>query len=126
MNVKTNLRDELNNEIHELSKAEFGSETYKVGANGVAQIADRVIELERIDIENQKLDIEQQKIDIENQKLDDDRKDRKYKNVIAFAGVAIPAVITVVGGIAMFVFEERGSITSQAGRKIVDRIFRMK
>lgn len=126
MSVKTNLRDELNNELHELSKVEFGSEQYKVGVNGVTQLADRVIELERLDNENAKLDIEQQKVDIESQKLEDERKDRKTKNGIGVAGIVVPAVITVVGGIAMFIYEERGSITSQAGRKIIDRIFRMK
>lgn len=126
MSVKANLRDELNNELEELGKVEFGSEKYKVGVNGVAQLADKLIELDRIENENVKIDIEQQKLDIEAQRLEDERKDRKAKNGIGVAGVVIPAVITVVGGVAMFVFEERGSITSQAGRKIIDRIFRMK
>ena len=126
MSVKTNLRDELNNELHELSKVEFGSEKYKVGVNGVAQIADRLIELDRIENENEKLDIEHKKLEIEAQRLEDDRTDRKAKNGLGVAGVVIPAVITVVGGVAMFIYEERGSITSQAGRKIIDRIFRMK
>ena len=126
MGVKTNLRDELNNEIHELSKVEFGSKEYEIGVKGVTLIADRVIELERLENENAKLDIEQQKVDIETQRLEDERKDRKAKNGISVAGIAIPAGITVVGGIAMFIFEERGSILGQASRKIVDRIFRMK
>ena len=126
MSVKTDLREELTNEIAELGRVQFGGDEYKTGVNGVAQITDRVIEMERIELEKERIRIEQEKLDAEYQKNEDERKDRKVKNVIAAAGIAIPSVITVLGAIAMFVYEERGSIVSQAGRKIVDRIFRAK
>lgn len=119
MSVKTDLREELTNEIVELSRVQFGSDEYKTGVNGVTQMADRVIEMERIELEKEKLEAEYQK-------NEDERQDRKAKNRIAVAGITIPSAITVLGAIAMFVYEERGSIVSQAGRKIVDRIFRAK
>lgn len=127
MSIQTDLREEFTNEINELSRVEFGSEKYKVGVAGVVQLADRLIEISKLDSEDEKLDIERQKLEIENQKLEEDRKDRKTKNRISVFGIAAPAVIAVVGGAAMFIYEERGSITSQVGRKIIDKyIFRTK
>lgn len=120
MSIQTILREEFTNELEELGKVEFGSEKYKVGVAGVAQLADRLIEMS-------KLDTEDEKIDIERQKLEEDKKDRKTKNRISVFGIAAPAAIAIIGGAAMFVYEERGSITSQVGRKIIDKyIFRVK
>lgn len=127
MSVETNLKNEVIVELDELSKVEFGSEKYKTGVAGISQLADRLIEISKLDTEDEKLELERQKFEFENQKFEEDKKDRKAKNRISVLGVVVPAVISVVGGAAMFIYEERGSITSQAGRKIIDKyIFRVK
>lgn len=127
MSIQTDLREELTNEIEELSRIEFGSEKYKVGVACITQLADRLIEMSKLDSEDEKLDIERQKLDIENQKFEEDKKDRKTKNRISAFGVIAPTAIAIIGGAAMFIYEERGSITSQVGRKIIDKyIFRVK
>lgn len=127
MSIETNLRDEVLSELDELGKVEFGTEKYKVGVSGVTQLADRLIEMSKLDSEDEKLELERNKLELEAAKLEEDKKDRKSKNRISMFGVAAPAVIAVVGGIAMFVYEERGSITSQVGRKLIDKyIFRVK
>lgn len=127
MSVESNLREEVLLELDELSKAEFGSEKYKTGVSGIAQLADRLIELSKLDSEDEKLELERKKLELENLRFEEDKKDRKAKNRISVLGVAVPSVIAVVGGAAMFIYEERGSITSQAGRKIIDKyIFRVK
>ena len=127
MSVQSDLRGEFLSELDELRKVEFGSEKYKVGVTGVTQIADRLIEMSKLDSEDEKLAIERQKLEIEYQRLEEDKKDRKSKNRISVVSTVLPAVIAVVGGAAMFVYEERGSITSQVGRKIIDKyIFRVK
>lgn len=127
MSIQTDFREELTDEIGELSKADFGSEKYKVGVAGIAQLADRLIEMCKMDTEDEKLELERQKLELENRKFEEDLKDRRAKNRISAFGIAAPAVIAIVGGAAMFVYEERGSITSQVGRKIIDKyIFRVK
>nr|DAV24926.1 MAG TPA: hypothetical protein [Bacteriophage sp.] len=127
MSVQANLREELTVELDELSKVEFGSEKYKVGATCIAQLTDRWIEMSKMENEEAKLNLEREKLEIEYQRLEDERKDRKTKNRISVFGIAAPSIIAVVGGVAMFIYEERGSITSQAGRKIIDKyIFRVK
>lgn len=127
MSVESTLREEVLLELDELSKVEFGSEKYKTGVGGVTQLADRLIEMSKLDSEDEKLELERQKLELENQRFEEDKKDRKTKNRISVLGIAVPSVIAVVGGAAMFIYEERGSITSQAGRKIIDKyIFRVK
>ena len=127
MSVQTILRDEVISELDELGRAEFGSEKYKTGVAGVVQLADRLIEMSKMDAEDEKLEFEREKFEFENQKFEEDKKDRKAKNRISVFGIAAPAVIAIVGGTAMFIYEERGSITSQVGRKIIDKyIFRVK
>lgn len=127
MSVQSYLNDEVMLELEELSKVEFGSEKYKTGVAGVVQLADRLIEMAKMDAEDEKLEFEREKFEFENQKFEEDKKDRKTKNRISVFGIAAPAVIAIVGGTAMFIYEERGTITSQVGRKIIDKyIFRVK
>lgn len=127
MSIESDLRDEVLLELDELSKVEFGSEKYKTGVSGVTQLADRLIELSKMDSEDDKLDLERQKFEFEIAKAEEETKDRKVKNRISVLNIVVPSVIAVVGGAAMFIYEERGSITSQAGRKIIDKyIFRVK
>ena len=127
MSVESILRDEVLSELDELSKVEFASEKYKTGVAGVVQLADRLIETAKLNTEDEKFDFEREKFEFENQKFEEDKKDRKAKNRISVFGIAAPAIIAIVGGTAMFIYEERGSITSQVGRKIIDKyIFRVK
>lgn len=127
MSVESIWREELLNELSELSNVKFGSEEYKVGVTGVTQLADRMIEMAKLDTEDEKIRIENEKLKLENEKFEEDKKDRKAKNRISVFGIAAPAGIAIIGGIAMFIYEERGSITSQVGRKIIDKyIFRTK
>ena len=125
MSIKSNLRDEVLSELDELGKVDFGTDKYKVGVNGVMQLADRLIEMSKMESEDEKLELERNKLDLEAAKLEEDKKDKKTRNRISMLGVILPTVVAVVGGAAMFIYEERGSITSQAGRKIIDKyIFR--
>lgn len=127
MSVESYLNDEVMLELDTLSKVEFGSEKYKTGVSGVAQLTDRLIELSKLNSEDEKLELERQKLDLETMKFEEDKKDRKTKNRISVLNTVLPSVIAVVGGAAMFIYEERGSITSQTGRKIIDKyIFRVK
>ena len=122
MSIESTFRDEIKSELDEVSKLNFGSDEYKAGINGLTQLTDRLIEMSKLDSEDAKLELE-----LEIEKFKEDKADRKKKNHISVLGIVAPATIAIVGGFAMFVYEERGSITSQVGRKIIDKyIFRVK
>lgn len=122
MNVETKLREELFEEINELSKLQVGSDEYKIAADGVTKITDRLIEMEknRNDYEA-KIRAQDMEHDLKLMEIEDNRKDRFAKNVIA--------VGTFVGGLGFsylatkwsFKFEEVGTISSQAGRNFVNK-----
>lgn len=127
MSIESTFRDEIKSELDEVSKLNFGSDEYKAGVNGLTQLTDRLIEMSKLDSEDAKLELERAKLDLEIEKFKEDKADRKKKNHISVLGIVAPATIAIVGGFAMFVYEERGSITSQVGRKIIDKyIFRVK
>lgn len=127
MSIESTFRDEIMSELDEVSKLNFGSDEYKAGINGLAQLTECLNRLIELDSEDAKLELERAKLDLEIEKFKEDKADRKKKNHISVLGIVAPATIAIVGGFAMFVYEERGSITSQVGRKIIDKyIFRVK
>lgn len=112
MNIEDKYVKEIGGEFEILEDLEAGSEEYCKTVDGIAKLTDKLIDLK--------------KLDIEQQKMDEERKDRKIKNGIGIAGVAVPSGITIVGMVLMFLFEEKGTIVGRTSNKIVERIFRMK
>jgi hypothetical protein len=156
MTVLDHLEIEVNFELDKLGKEiALGSDEHRKVTGDVAQLADRYIKLkedetererlnierekleierakidaaktERIEIEQEKLDVERDKIQVERERVAEDKKGRFVQNILTAAGIIIPAGITITGMVLMFIFEENGTITSGAGRKVVERIFGKK
>ena len=122
MKTKDLLRDEVNSQIEGLRTEKLGTEEYDKTVNGICKMVDKLNEMEKIEIEKQRLDNESASVNIEWSKTQSENKDRKVKNIIAGAGLGL----TGIGFIATLIFEERGSILSQGGRKMLDRVFRSK
>lgn len=124
MNIERTFCNVIETECGELHTLEQGSEAYKASTDVAAKFADRVIKLKELELEERKIDIEEKKADIELQKMAEERKDRSIKNGIAVGNLLVPAGITIGFGILMFVFEEKGTISSRMGQKILDKIMR--
>lgn len=122
MNTKNVLRDEIHSQVELLHGTRPEDEGFDKTSNSIKKLVDGLCEIEKLEIERDKLIIEAEKNDIERVKAQDEKKDRKIKNALTAAGLGI----TIGGTIAMFVYEEKGTITSAAGRKIIDRIFKTK
>lgn len=146
--------EELETEFEGIQDFDLGSEDHKRIVGDITQLTDRYVKLREVDIEEQKLDLEREKMDADKQKMEietrkvdietrkvdieakkleferekmkEDRSDRWIRYVIDGLGIIVPAGITVTGMVLMFLFEEKGTITSRAGSKIVDRMFRSK
>ena len=84
------------------------------------------IEKSKIDAEKGKVDIEKERIEIDRKKIDEDKKNRLIDQIISVASIVVPTTLTGIGMVLMFLYEEKGTITSAPGRKVVDRIFRGK
>lgn len=123
MSVKTLVMQEVCDQITEISKMEVGTETSKTAINGVGVLIDKVIDLEKLEIDKQKIELETAKVDIERDKVELDKKDKKIKNQLSIGTAIVGAGITVGMSLLAFVYEERGTITTKAGNKFVDRAF---
>lgn len=141
MDVRDKMEIEIDFELDKIgTKIEVGSDEHKKAVDDVAKLTDKLIELKRVDNEREKIeldrakmeadkskaDVEQQRVDLEREKMVEDRKGRFVQNIINAAGIVVPAGITIAGMVMMFLFEENGTITGGASRKVVDRMFRQK
>lgn len=114
MNLKTILDVEIEERSAKLAKLEPGTKEYSDAVEGLTKIVDRRIEIEKL---------EQAETQNENQ-LAEERKSRFGKMMIDVALGLAGIGVTIWGTRATFRFEETGTITTQAGKKIMDRIFR--
>lgn len=120
------LQDEIENELEELGRLEIGSEQYKVTVEGLTKLIDRSIEIDKINFEmDDKIEDRETDLEVKNKQIEEDKKDRKIRNGISIAGLAIPAIITVWGTLKTLKFEEEGTVTTLAGRAHIQKMFNL-
>lgn len=113
MNIEDLYVKEISDEFGNLEELEAGSEEYCKTVDGITKLTEKLIEL--------------RKTDIEQQQMEDERKDRKVKNRLGIANIAVPASITSIGMILVLIYESKGTIFSgRVSGKIIDHVFRMK
>ena len=125
MSYKTNLVEELKDEISELSKIEVGTDNYKLGVDGVAKLANAVAEIEKIENQKAENEIKLQQTETENElklkQLEDEKKDRKVKNGIAIGSALMTTGIGVWAYISSMKYEVKGIFPTTEGGKSVLR-----
>lgn len=127
MSIKTLLHEEIEDQIEEVGKIQVGTEEYKTAVDGLAKLMDRAIEMDKVENER-KVEIETRNMenDLKREQMEDERKDRKVRNIIAAAGIGVPAVITIWGTIKSIKFEETGTITTIMGRGFINKLLPKK
>ena len=127
MSVKTLIVEEIQDEIKELNKMEVGSDTYKTTVDGVTKLADRFIEIEKLEIDrefkasNQSIDEGLKLAEMENEK-----KDRLIKNCLTGLSIITGVGLTVWGTIKSLKFEEEGTVTTIVGRGFINKLLPKK
>lgn len=119
---KTLLRDEFRSEMEELGKIEVGSERYKVAVDGITKLADRLIEIDKIDQDRQER-IENREIetDLRMQQMAEERRDRRVKNLISAIGTGGGIGLAVWGTITSLKFDKEDIISTTLGRDWVKK-----
>ena len=127
MSVKTLIVEEIQDEIKELNKMEVGSDTYKTTVDGVTKLADRFIEIEKLEIDRE-FKASNQSID-ENLKLaemENEKKDRLIKNCLTGLSIITGVGLTVWGTVKSLKFEEEGTVTTIVGRGFINKLLPKK
>ena len=125
MKNETMLHEEIQSEFEELKKIEVGSDTYKTAVDGLTKLMDRAIEIDKLNVgAEERLDARNIDAELRQEQLEADVKDRKVRNAISLAGIVIPTAVTIWGTLKSLKFEEDGTITTNAGRNFINRIFK--
>ena len=127
MKIETVLHDEILNEFEELKKLEVGSEGYRTAVDGIGKLLDRAIEYDKLDAEcNDKSLNRGFEEDYKLQLAEDEKRDRRIKNIITIAGIAVPSMITIWGTIVSLNFEKEGTVTTIMGRGFINKLLPKK
>lgn len=127
MSVKRQMKEEIKKELEDLRTAELGSEAYKMTVDGLTKLADRVIEMEKIETEQRERMMDREvDYELKQQQMEEDRKDRKIKNLLTAAGIVIPTGVTIWGTFKSFKFEQEGTITTIMGRGFINKLLPKK
>lgn len=120
--IKRLLGEEIEAQTDSIGKQQLGSDESEITINGTTKLIDRYIDLEKVELERLKVENEERKLELERQKAREEAHDRKVNNLLKGGTLLITGTSIVL----MFVLEGEGRIiSSQAGRKIVDRIFKI-
>ena len=114
MRIETKLHEEIQDEMNTLNNLELGSKEYSSTVDGLTKLMDRAIEIDKFNSESED----------KTRQMEEDNKDRMVRNSIAVAGIVIPTFVTIWGTIKTLKFEESGTITTNAGRSFINRLFK--
>ena len=117
--TKTLLVTEIQRESELLEKMEVADESYKTMVDGITKLADRVIEIERV--ENDRSEKE-----IKLRELEDEKKDRLIKNCLTGASIVTGLGLTIWGTLKSLKFEETGTVTTIVGRGFINKLLPKK
>lgn len=127
MSIETLLHEEIQAEFEELKAMEVGSEKHKYTVDSVAKLYDRAIEMRKFDVETQAKEKEREiELNLKQEQMKEERNDRRWKNALTAAGIAIPTAVTIWGTIKSMEFEKEGTITTIMGRGFIQKLLPKK
>ena len=127
MSIKTTLTEEFNDQMKDLHKLEVGTEQYSTAVNGVTKLADKIIDLEKMEIEREeRIKDRDTEIELKSQQMEIDKRDKRNQNLVNVAKIAVPTVAGFAMGIISMKWEKLETITSTAGRQALKDIIRFK
>lgn len=127
MSIKTTLTEEFNDQMKDLHKLEVGTERYSTAVNGVTKLADKIIDLEKMEIEREERAKDRDtEIELKSQQMEIDKRDKRNQNLVNVVKIAVPTVAGFAMGIISMKWEKLETITSTAGRQALKDIIRFK
>lgn len=127
MNIENMLDQEIQDEFEGLKDMPMGEDQHKMSVEALSKLIDRSIELKKLEIEcAEKRENAEFEREMKAKQMEDEKKDRKIKNYITIAGIAVPTLVTIWGTLKTFKFEETGTVTSMLGRGFINKLLPKK
>lgn len=117
MSIKNALIEEFNSQLEELSNMEVGTDEYKITVDGVTKLADRIIDIDKIESDNAtKWETQNMESELKAQQMKDEKQDRVIRHVVDILKYGSGLVVTVGAFVASMNFEKVGTLTTEGGR----------
>lgn len=115
MNMETLLQDRVEKDIDGLETMELGSKEHTAAVEDVVKLADRLIEIKKC-----------RASEVQTEKQMREEWIKQFIKICVDVGLKAAEIALLIWGIKMsWRFEEEGTITSQTGKKVNDRFFRL-
>lgn len=125
MSIKTNLVKEFENEIKELGKLPLGSEEYESTLDGVTKLADRIIEIDKLESENNEKDRQREvDVNLKVSQMESENRDRLIRNCIEGTKVIGGFGLATWAFVASMNFEKEGTLTTEGGRTALRQLLK--
>jgi len=125
MSLKTQLHDEIQSELSDISELEVGSDQHRTAVDSVTRLWDRMNESEKLEIEKkERAENREIDLDLKLRQMEEERKKRIIQNFIDVGGIVTTLGLTVWGTLKTLKFEETGTVTTTAGRNFINKLFR--
>lgn len=117
--MKEMLKKELEDELKELNKLRPGTDEYKIAMDGIMKLSAHILDIEKH--EQSILDRDEDR-KLEREKMSANAINERYKNASTLISILANVLVTGVGTAVVLNFEKTGSICSNIGRQIINRI----
>jgi hypothetical protein len=112
--LKQNLNWEFEARLEDLGAIDLTSEEYKRATESVTKIADRIIEIEKIEAEQA----------LKAQQAKDEKRDKVVGRVMDGVKFVGGSLITIGCFVAAMNFEKEGTLTTQGGRNALSKLLK--
>ena len=126
--LKEKIEEELANDIDVVAKMKLGSDEYKVTVDGVAKLADRLIEIEKMNQERDKnINAQEYEHNANVARLKHEKRDSIIKNCLTGASIVGGLGVTVWAYLSAMRYEDKGLIpTTEGGRAALKQLLKFK
>lgn len=133
-NIEQLLDKEIESQFEAIKDLELDSDKYKAGVEAIAKLLDRKAELKKIQVDaTDKAETRSMtemnhtnEMKLKQEQINEEKKDRRWRNWLGVAGIAIPSLITVWGTLKSLKFEETGTVTTPIGRGFINKLLPKK
>lgn len=116
MNIKDALIEEVDEKLNCLCMMNVESEEYKNAVESITKLADRIIEIEKIEAEKE----------IKLKAQEDEKHDRFVKNCSSIGMFLGSTIVYGVGTIISINFERFGTFTTKAGQGSIKELLKLR
>lgn len=125
--LKESFSKEILAELKTIKELEVGSDKHKVAVDEVTKLADRLIEIEKLELErSDKNKNRESDMFYKNAQMIDERKNRWIGHGIAIGSLIVQVGLAVWGTKKTFEFEKEGTVTTIMGRGFINKLLPKK